>query len=94
MPITGICEVPGADEWQEARARLPQHASKSNAARREPEKLGITTDVLNVSLTVWIQFHLRPAKKIQPLMHQPRIIIAPAAASQLVTLWPAAIARR
>jgi hypothetical protein len=48
MPITGICEVPGVDEWQEARARLPQHASKSNTARREPEKQEITTDVLTL----------------------------------------------
>jgi hypothetical protein len=48
MPITGICEVPGADEWQETRARLPQHASRSSAARREPEKLEATTDVLTL----------------------------------------------
>jgi hypothetical protein len=63
--MTGICEAAGVDEWQETRARLPQHARRSNAARREPEKLEMTTDVLNVSLTVWNQLHPRPAKKLR-----------------------------
>jgi hypothetical protein len=81
MPITGICEVPGADEWQETRARLPQHARRSSAARREPEKLEITTDVLNVSLTVWNQLHPRLAAKFRRITRQRSIIIALAAAS-------------
>jgi hypothetical protein len=87
MPSTGICEAPGADEWQEARAKLPQHASRSSAARRGPEKQEITTDVLNASLTVWNQLHLRTAAKIRiptrrPPIHQQQIIIALAADSR------------
>jgi hypothetical protein len=78
--MTGICEAGDDGEWQETGAKLPQYASRSSAARREPEKLGITTDVLNASLTVWNQPHPRLAEEFQRPIRRPRIIIAPVAA--------------